>query len=183
LRLFFSKIFRIVSQAFVVNGKFFLLVSTVIYPLALSLGDPLPTAVASKRGRLETPGSDIQQHVADVERHLRFLYSFYFIVKGCNEVSVILDNNEYKSELTTDAAQKIMKEADKAAKEVGADIENAWRIAAPAGEMTAAALKFEKPENAQTCARSGHLFKTIVIWLQQSLNALGSRTNLIQRDY
>jgi hypothetical protein len=181
LRLF-SKVFRIASQAFIVKGKIYL-IGSIIYLLVLSLDGRLPAAFASEREKLETSGEDTPRPVADAERHLRFLYSFYFIVKGCNEVSAILDNNEYKSELTTAAAQKIMKDADKAAQEVGVDIESAWRVAAPAGEMAAAALKFERPENAQMCARSGHMFKTVVIWLQQSLNTLGSRKNLIQRDY
>ncbi len=80
-------------------------------------------------------------------------------------------------------AERILKDADKAAKEVGADIDDTWRRSAPMGRMAEADLKISRPQNAQICARSGDMFTTIVSWLQMSLNRLGSKASLVPRDF
>ena len=145
------------------------------------------TFLAQDQGQLPAlqvePQGTLEQRKTEAETHLRSLYAFYLAMKGCTEASEELTKTEFRPSISLDDARRTMTAADAAAKEVGLDVDGIWAKAAPVGELSAASLKVDTPENLDKCRRSARLFRTILSRFQLAVSALGYRGSLIGKDF
>lgn len=117
------------------------------------------------------------------EEHLKFLYTMYFAVRGCTEASELHGRPEYRPTVTVEDARRIMATVEFAAREVGLRVEEAWREASPIGQTTAEGLKTDSPGSLDKCRQSGRLFRLVLSRLQVTLTELGSKRELIEKDF
>ncbi len=117
------------------------------------------------------------------EEHLKFLYTSYFTIRGCTEASATLNNPEYKPSLDLEDAREIMRSVEMAGKEVGVDVDTAWAVASPIGEVVANTLKRDLPGNLEKCKLSGRYFRLILTRFQAAIHQLGSKRSLLKKDF
>src|SRR5215207_3505103 len=104
-------------------------------------------------------------------------------LKGCTEASTELAKDEYRPSVNVDEVRATVMRAEAASRKAGLDIERAWQIASPVGQITAKSLKADTPVNLDRCQRTGRYFKNIVNALQLALTDLGSQDPILLKDF
>ena len=161
---------------------------SILFATLVSPGSGWQDAPAAERAQAQPPSSETRrpEDLRDVKRaaegHLEFLYAVYFAVKGCTEASTELAKDEYRPSVNVDEARATVMQAEAASRKVGLDIERAWQIASPVGQITAESLKADTPVNLDRCQRTGRYFNNIVSQLQHALADLGSQDSIL-RDF
>ncbi len=161
------------------------LVGGSVFVFSMSAGVPETNAVqesppAAPGATATVERNSIQQQA---EEHLKFLYTSYFTIRGCTEASVELGKQELQTRVSLDEARSTMQAVEQAAKEVGLDIDAAWRAASPVGQITAESLKKDTPENLERCRSASHYFRLILSRFQLAIAQLGSKRSLIKKDF
>ncbi|MCX8254960.1 MAG: hypothetical protein OTI36_13360 [Beijerinckiaceae bacterium] len=127
------------------------------------------------------PGPDQQR--AAVISYLRHIYSIYFGMRSCTEMSAQQQDHSFLPVISLDEARKRLRLIDIAVGEIGIDANRVWTLAAPLAEVTAEALKRDPAKHLPFCQRMASLFRMDADNLQVILRALGAKTILVPKDY
>ena len=152
-------------------------------PLALAETAPsltIPSEIPAPR-TFAAPTSERQR--AAVVVYLRHIYSIYYGIRSCTEISDQQQDRHYLPLLQLDEARKRLRLIDKAVGEVGLDAGHIWREAAPVAEMTGEMLKNDPPKHLPYCQRMASLFRMDADNLEVILTALGAKTTLVPKDF
>jgi hypothetical protein len=137
-------------------------------------------------GAATPPASSLpqpDQQRAAVMSYLRHIYSIYFGMRSCTEMSAQQQDHSFLPVISLDEARKRLRLIDTAAGEIGIDANRVWTLAAPLAEITAEALKRDPAKNLPFCQRMTSLFRMDADNLQVILRALGAKTILVPKDY
>jgi hypothetical protein len=119
---------------------------------------------------------------AAVDTYLRHIYSIYFGLRACFELSAELKDRSYEASVTFDEARAAMRKIENAATEAGFATDPVWSTVAPQALVTASALK-RSPERHAICSRMGDLFENDEANLQNLLGRLGARQAIIPKGF
>lgn len=119
---------------------------------------------------------------AAADTYLRHIYSIYFGVRACFELSTELKDRSYETSVPFDEARAAMRKIEHAATEAGFATDAVWASVAPKALVTASALK-RSPQRLGFCTKMGDLFENDEANLQNLLGHLGARQAIIPKGF
>jgi hypothetical protein len=141
----------------------------------------MAAAVVSFLGS-QAPAATSSDERAAADTYLRHIYSIYFGVRACSQLSAELKDRAYQSSISDDEARAVMRKVENAATEAGIATDAVWASTAPRALVTASALK-RSSQRLALCQRMGDIFRDDEANLQSLLGHLGSRQMIIPKDF